>query len=83
MLTYTFQHAVRRDPALQAMWDRVARLPSTPAFLAMEAIKGQLPLEVAQKAVACGVPVSKLSWKGKRDPSEIDGILSSLSARPK
>ena len=79
MLTYAFQWCVRRDPALMAAWQRVARLPSSPTFLLMSALKGQVPMDDMQKVVSLGLPISKLSWKSDIPPADIDRALDQFS----
>ncbi len=79
MLTYTFQWAVLRDQALRAHWARVARLPSTPTFFLMSALQGHMPMEQVRRAVATGLPVSKLSWKVDISPEDIDVILAEMA----
>ena len=79
MLTYSFQWAVLRNPELKAAWARVARLPSTPTFFLMSAIRGHMPMEEVKKAVALGLPISKLSWKVDVSPEDIDIILADMA----
>ena len=79
MVMYSFQWRVLNDPAAHEAHRRAATLPAPPAFLLMSAIEGRTPLAQALVAIERGLPVSKLSWKSKVEPTDIDAVLDALT----
>lgn len=81
IVMYAFDWVVRRDAALADLWRTTPRLPAAPAFLLIAALRGVIPIGEAAKAVASGLPVSKLTWKITFDDAAVERCLSQLQGQ--
>ena len=75
---YAFDWILRCDAALAELWRKTPRIPAAPTFLLLAALRGVMPIDGAAKAVASGLPVSKLSWKFDLDDAALERLLSRL-----
>lgn len=66
-MIYVFQWRMLRDPALREAWGRMTTVPAPACLLLARSLVGRVPFEAAVDAVRAGLPVSKLTWKGKVD----------------
>ena len=80
MFSYVGQWRRLCRPAERAAFRHKAGLPAGMAFLMMSALEGRTPVAVVRKAVAAGLPVSKLSHKVNVPDPVLDRLVGQIEA---
>lgn len=76
MMIYCLQWAIQKNPALMDEFRRSGGLPAVPCFFLHTCIEGKGDLADLKRAVADGLPLSKLNWKSAPDGTDIDDMLT-------